>query len=431
MFGLKKKSSEQKLTLKLLSTDLVSEFDKKIKQQQDSSNLKGYRKGKAPKEVIEQLYGEQITGQVIYEGMTNAFYKKVSEEKISVVGQPALNPKTMDISKDVSFEVVFEIYPEFTLKKFSAIKFKKPKASISDKDINETIEKMQKRFGNLEKIEGCADNGKFSKIDFEGYMDGELFEGGASKDYLIEIGSNNMIPGFEEGIIGMKEGDEKEININFPDDYHAEDLKGKPVTFKIKVNEVLETNKPKLDKEFFTKTGIEVETLEDFKKDLQEKLQKDLEVTLKRKTKERVFDALETLNPVEIPSAMVSAEADNLRKAAAQQMGMDIEKISDTDLPLDGFTENATKRVRLGVILNKIIEDKELKSEDKLVKELIEERASGFKDPEQYKNWIFSNEEQLKNMESLALEEQVTEFLISEAKTEDENLSFEEAMTMS
>ena len=431
MFGLKKKSSEQKLTLKLLSTDLVSEFDKKIKQQQDSSNLKGYRKGKAPKEVIEQLYGEQITGQVIYEGMTNAFYKKVSEEKISVVGQPALNPKTMDISKDVSFEVVFEIYPEFTLKKFSAIKFKKPKASISDKDINETIEKMQKRFGNLEKIEGCADNGKFSKIDFEGYMDGEPFEGGASKDYLIEIGSNNMIPGFEEGIIGMKEGDEKEININFPDDYHAEDLKGKPVTFKIKVNEVLETNKPKLDKEFFTKTGIEVETLEDFKKDLQEKLQKDLEVTLKRKTKERVFDALETLNPVEIPSAMVSAEADNLRKAAAQQMGMDIEKISDTDLPLDGFTENATKRVRLGVILNKIIEDKELKSEDKLVKELIEERASGFKDPEQYKNWIFSNKEQLKNMESLALEEQVTEFLISEAKTEDENLSFEEAMTMS
>ncbi|MFL2753594.1 MAG: trigger factor [Gammaproteobacteria bacterium] len=431
MFGLKKKSSEQKLTLKLLSADLVSEFDKKIKQQQDSSNLKGYRKGKAPKEVIEQLYGEQITGQVIYEGMTNAFYKKVSEEKISVVGQPALNPKTMDISKDVSFEAVFEIYPEFTLKKFSAIKFKKPKASINDKDINETIEKMQKRFGNLEKIEGCADNGKFSKIDFEGYMDGELFEGGASKDYLIEIGSNNMIPGFEEGIIGMKEGDEKEININFPDDYHAEDLKGKPVTFKIKVNEVLETNKPKLDKEFFTKTGIEVETLEDFKKDLQEKLQKDLEVTLKRKTKERVFDALEALNPVEIPSAMVSAEADNLRKAAAQQMGMDIEKISETDLPLDGFTENATKRVRLGVILNKIIEDQELKSEDKLVKELIEERASGFKDPEQYKNWIFSNEEQLKNMESLALEEQVTEFLIREAKTEDENLSFEEAMTMS
>jgi trigger factor len=290
---------------------------------------------------------------------------------------------------------------------------------------------MQKRFGNLEKIEEASSKGKFSKIDFEGYMDGELFEGGASKDYLIEIGSNNMIPGFEDGIIGMKEGDEKEININFPDDYHAEDLKGKPVMFKIKVNEVLDTNLPELNKEFFEKVGIEVETIEDFKKDLEDKLQKDLDVTLKRKIKERVFDALETLNPIEIPAAMVSAEADNLRKAAAQQMGMDVSKITDTDLPLENFNENATKRVRLGVILNKIIEDKEMKSQDVMVKELIEERASGFKDPEQYKNWIYSSDEQLKNMESLALEEQVTEFLINEAKAEDENLSFEEVMTMS
>jgi trigger factor len=128
---------------------------------------------------------------------------------------------------------------------------------------------------------------------------------------------------------------------------------------------------------------------------------------------------------------MVSAEADNLRKAAAQQMGMDVSKITDADLPLENFNENATKRVRLGVILNKIIEDKEMKSQDEMVKELIEERASGFKDPEQYKNWIYSSEEQLKNMESLALEEQVTEFLINEAKAEDENLSFEEVMTMS
>jgi trigger factor len=240
-----------------------------------------------------------------------------------------------------------------------------------------------------------------------------------------------MIPGFEDGIIGMKEGDEKEININFPDDYHAEDLKGKPVMFKIKVNEVLDTNLPELNKEFFEKVGIEVETIEDFKKDLEDKLQKDLDVTLKRKIKERVFDALEILNPIEIPAAMVSAEADNLRKAAAQQMGMDVSKITDADLPLENFNENATKRVRLGVILNKIIEDKQMKSQDEMVKELIEERASGFKDPEQYKNWIYSSEEQLKNMESLALEEQVTEFLINEAKAEDENLNFEEVMTMS
>ena len=430
MFGINKKKTENKLTLKLDSSSLQEQYNKKIEEQQRSSNLKGYRKGKAPKDVIEQYYGDQITSQIIYEGMTNTFYKKISEDKISVVGQPQLNPLTMDIKKDIKFEAIYESYPEFTLKKFSSIKYKKPIASLLDADLDNSILQMQKRFGNLEKIDESVSDGKYAKIDFEGYLNEELFEGGAAKDYLIEIGSNNMIPGFEEGLIGLKVGDEKDLNINFPDDYHAEDLKGKPVKFKIKVNEVLETSLPELNKDFFSKIGIDVETKEEFKKDLKVKLEKDLEVSLKRKEKERLFDSLEKLNPIEIPSAMVMAESENLRKSAAQQMGMDISKIKDEELPLENFSENATKRVRLGVILNKIIEDNDLKSNPELVKELIEERSSGFKDPEQYKNWIYGNEEQLKNIESLALEEQVTDLLISQSKSEEENLSFEEVMTM-
>lgn len=430
MFGINKKKTENKLTLKLDSSSLQEQYNKKIEEQQRSSNLKGYRKGKAPKDVIEQYYGDQITSQIIYEGMTNTFYKKISEDKISVVGQPQLNPLTMDIKKDIKFEAIYESYPEFTLKKFSSIKYKKPIASLLDADLDNSILQMQKRFGNLEKIDESVSDGKYAKIDFEGYLNEELFEGGAAKDYLIEIGSNNMIPGFEEGLIGLKVGDEKDLNINFPDDYHAEDLKGKPVKFKIKVNEVLETSLPELNKDFFSKIGIDVETTEEFKKDLKVKLEKDLEVSLKRKEKERLFDSLEKLNPIEIPSAMVMAESENLRKSAAQQMGMDISKIKDEELPLENFSENATKRVRLGVILNKIIEDNDLKSNPELVKELIEERSSGFKDPEQYKNWIYGNEEQLKNIESLALEEQVTDLLISQSKSEEENLSFEEVMTM-
>ena len=430
MFGINKKKTENKLTLKLDSSSLQEQYNKKIEEQQRSSNLKGYRKGKAPKDVIEQYYSDQITSQIIYEGMTNTFYKKISEDKISVVGQPQLNPLTMDIKKDIKFEAIYESYPEFTLKKFSSIKYKKPIASLLDADLDNSILQMQKRFGNLEKIDESVSDGKYAKIDFEGYLNEELFEGGAAKDYLIEIGSNNMIPGFEEGLIGLKVGDEKDLNINFPDDYHAEDLKGKPVKFKIKVNEVLETSLPELNKDFFSKIGIDVETKEEFKKDLKVKLEKDLEVSLKRKEKERLFDSLEKLNPIEIPSAMVMAESENLRKSAAQQMGMDISKIKDEELPLENFSENATKRVRLGVILNKIIEDNDLKSNPELVKELIEERSSGFKDPEQYKNWIYGNEEQLKNIESLALEEQVTDLLISQSKSEEENLSFEEVMTM-
>ncbi len=431
MFGLNKKKTENKLSLKLESKLLQDQFNKKILQQQRDSNLKGYRKGKAPKDVIEQYYGEQITAQIIYEEMANTFYKKISEEKISVVGQPSLNPSSMDIKKDIKFDAIFEVYPEFSLKKFSTIKYKKPIATLEDSDLDKSILEMRKRFGNLEKVEEVVDDGLYAKVDFEGYLNDELFEGGAAKDYLIEIGSNNMIPGFEEGLKGLKVNEEKELNLSFPDDYHADDLKGKEVKFKVKINEVLQTLLPELNKDFFTKIGIDAETEEEFKTDLKGKLEKDLEVSLKRKIKERIFDSLEKLNPIEIPSAMVIAESENLRKAAVQQMGMDVSKIKDEEFPLENFKENATKRVRLGVILNKIIEDNDLKSDAEVVKSLIDERSSGFKDPEQYRNWIYGNEEQLKNIESLALEEQVTELLISQSKSEDENLSFEEVMTMS
>ena len=164
---------------------------------------------------------------------------------------------------------------------------------------------------------------------------------------------------------------------------------------------------------------------------MKKQLEKDLRITEKRKLKERIFDAVEAQNPIEIPSAMVLAEAQNLRNSAAQQMGMDPAKLKDEELPINTFEENATKRVRLGVILNKIIEERNIEKDDDLIKELIDERASGFKDPEQYKKWIFSSEEQLKNIESIALEEQVTELISSEAKCESEKLNFEEIMSMS
>ena len=431
MFGLGKKDKLQKLKFKILSKDLLQEYKIKLSKEQASSNLKGYRKGKAPLEVIEQYYGEQLRARVIYETMTNEFYKLITEKKISVVGQPAINPLSMDINKDINVEASYEVYPEFNLKKFSNLKIKKPTCDLSEEDIKTTITKMQKRFGKLEKIDKEISEGCFAKIDFEGFLENEKFEGGEAKDYLIEIGSKNMIPGFEDGLIGLKIGQKKDLNLKFPDDYHAENLKGKETLFKITVNEVLETQPAELNESFFEQAGIPSKSEEEFKDNLKKQLEKDLRITEKRKLKERIFDAVEAQNPIEIPSAMVLAEAQNLRNSAAQQMGMDPTKLKDEELPINTFEENATKRVRLGVILNKIIEERKIKKDDDLIKELIDERASGFKDPEQYKKWIFSSEEQLKNIESIALEEQVTELISSEAKCEYEKLNFEEIMSMS
>jgi len=431
MFGFGKKEKVKKLKFKILSSNMLEDFQKKLLKEQSTSDLKGYRKGKAPLDVIENIYGEQLKARVIYELMTNEFYKIVTEKKISVVGQPALNPLSMDIKKDINVEASYEVYPEFDLKKFSSLKIKKPECDLKEEDVISTIEKMQKRFGKLESVQKEISDGDFAKINFEGFLDNEKFEGGEAKDYLIEIGSKNMIPGFEEGLIGLKAGDKKDLNLNFPDDYHAENLKGKETLFKIEVNEVLNTQPAELNEEFYIQAGIPSNSEKEFRDNLKTQLEKDLKITQKRKLKERIFDAIEEQNTLEIPSAMVLAEAQNLRNSSAQQMGMDPTKLKDEELPLNTFEENATKRVKLGVILNKIIEERKIEKNDEVIKELIEERASGFKDPEQYKQWIFGNEDQLKNIESIALEEQVTELISSEAKCETEKLSFEEIMAMS
>ncbi len=431
MFGFGKKEKVKKLKFKMLSSNMLEDFQKKLLKEQSTSDLKGYRKGKAPLDVIENIYGEQLKARVIYELMTNEFYKIVTEKKISVVGQPALNPLSMDINKDINVEASYEVYPEFDLKKFSSLKIKKPECDLKEEDVNSTIEKMQKRFGKLESVQKIISDGDFAKINFEGFLENEKFEGGEAKDYLIEIGSKNMIPGFEEGLIGLKAGDKKDLNLNFPDDYHAENLKGKETLFKIEVNEVLNTQPAELNEEFYIQAGIPSNSEKEFRDNLKTQLEKDLKITQKRKLKERIFDAIEEQNTLEIPSAMVLAEAQNLRNSSAQQMGMDPTKLKDEELPLNTFEENATKRVKLGVILNKIIEERKIEKNDEVIKELIEERASGFKDPEQYKQWIFGNEDQLKNIESIALEEQVTELISSEAKCETEKLSFEEIMAMS
>ena len=431
MFGFGKKEKVKKLKFKILSSNMLEDFQKKLLKEQSTSDLKGYRKGKAPLDVIENIYGEQLKARVIYELMTNEFYKIVTEKKISVVGQPALNPLSMDIKKDINVEASYEVYPEFDLKKFSSLKIKKPECDLKEEDVISTIEKMQKRFGKLESVQKEISDGDFAKINFEGFLDNEKFEGGEAKDYLIEIGSKNMIPGFEEGLIGLKAGDKKDLNLNFPDDYHAENLKGKETLFKIEVNEVLNTQPAELNEEFYIQAGIPSNSEKEFRDNLKTQLEKDLKITQKRKLKERIFDAIEEQNTLEIPSAMVLAEAQNLRNSSAQQMGMDPAKLKDEELPLNTFEENATKRVKLGVILNKIIEERKIEKNDEVIKELIEERASGFKDPEQYKQWIFGNEDQLKNIESIALEEQVTELISSEAKCETEKLSFEEIMAMS
>ena len=426
----KKNNLEKKIKLNISSKDLESDFKKRLLAQQSSSDLKGFRKGKAPLDVIEKYYGDQIKQRLIMDKMGDIFYKKISEENIPVVGQPSFAPESFDIKKDIKFEVSYEIYPEFSLTKMGSLSFKKPVSKVTDQDIKKATDLVLKRYGKAEPIDEKSKEGNFVKIDFEGFLNDEKFEGGEAQDYSLELGSKTMIPGFEEQIIGMKAAESKDIEVTFPDDYQAENLKGQKVMFKIKMNEVSEVKLPNLDEEFFKSINMDVKTKAEFEKKIEEQLQTDLKTNLKTKTKQRIFDAFESSNQIDIPQSMIISEANNLRNNTAQQMGLDIGKLEEDQFPIDNFKENALKRVRLGVLINKLIEENNISVDNDTLKKEIEDKSKSFKDPEQYVNWIYGNEEQLKNIESLVLEDKVAEYLEEKSKVEEETLSFEEVVSM-
>ena len=426
----KKNNLEKNIKLNISSKDLESDFKKRLLAQQSSSDLKGFRKGKAPLDVIEKYYGDQIKQRLIMDKMGDIFYKKISEENIPVVGQPSFAPESFDIKKDIKFEVSYEIYPEFSLTKMGSLSFKKPVSKVTDQDIKKATDLVLKRYGKAEPIDEKSKEGNFVKIDFEGFLNGEKFEGGEAQDYSLELGSKTMIPGFEEQIIGMKAAESKDIEVTFPDDYQAENLKGQKVMFKIKMKEVSEVKLPNLDEEFFKSINMDVKTKAEFEKKIEEQLQTDLKTNLKTKTKQRIFDAFESSNQIDIPQSMIISEANNLRNNTAQQMGLDISKLEEDQFPIDNFKENALKRVRLGVLINKLIEENNISVDNDTLKKEIEDKSKSFKDPEQYVNWIYGNEEQLKDIESLVLEDKVAEYLEEKSKVEEEALSFEEVVSM-
>ena len=300
---------------------------------------------------------------------------------------------------------------------------------ISNDDLDKTITNLQKRMSQWEISNEISKNGDQVKISFVGKIDGEEFEGGTAEDFTVEIGSKSMIEGFEEGLIGLNAGDNKVLELTFPDDYGKSDLASKPVNFETTVKEVLSPKLPELDEDFFKSTGIESDNIESFKKEVKTKLEEDLTNILNGKIKQSLFDSLLQANDFEVPSSMIDSEVFNMKQDTARRMGMDPKDVNEDLFPNETFSEEATKRVKVGILLNKIIEDKELKPNADKVKEIIEERAKNYKDPQQVINYFYSDDEQLKNIESISLEEQVVEIIKSEAKSVDENISYEDCVS--
>lgn len=422
---------ERRLTVGVPAERVESEVNTRLKKAAKSVKLDGFRPGKVPMKVVKQRFGAGVRQEVVGEVMSQSFYEAVTQENLKPAGQPSIEPKTLEEGKDLEFVATFEVFPEIELTDMQGVAINRPQAEVTDADVDNMIEIFRKQQGGFEVAERAAAEGDKVNIDYAGTRDGEAFDGGSGEGTDLELGSGQMIPGFEDGVVGMSAGDEKTIDLSFPEDYHNEELKGAAVQFKITLNSVSEQVLAAMDEELFQKYGVEDGGEEQFRSEIGDNMRRELTNAVKTKVKSQVMDAvIEAHDGQEVPKALIEREIDAMRKQMFQQFGgagaqdLDLKSL----LPADMFQDQAERRVKLGLVLSEMIAKQELKADADKVEAAIKEIASTYQEPEQVVQWYYSNQEQLQGVESMVLEDQLVDALLDGATISDEECSYQDAI---
>lgn len=395
---MEKKKNIKEITIKIEGKEWEDAIDKAFKKASQKVNVAGFRKGKVPKDVFMKKYGVESLFFDASEYCIDSAYKKMLEDNkdLEVVAQPSVDIKSVD-EKYIEYVFTLTLKPEFKLGEYKNLNVKKEKISVKKEEIEEAINSMREQYKENIVKEGEVAKGDIAIIDFEGFKDGVAFEGGKGENYSLTIGSNTFIPGFEDQLIGMKVGEEKDINVTFPEDYHAEDLKGKPVVFKVKVNEIKEVKLPELDKDFFDDLGMEgIDTKEALEKQVKENIKTRKESQAEDKYIDALLDEISKNTEIEIPDNMVDEEAHRMVHQFADHIamqGISIDQFyqmtnSNEDELKDKYKEEALKRVKNRLIIEEIIKVEKIKVTEKEINERIDEIA---------KKYNMTKEEVLKN----------------------------------
>ncbi|MAR83914.1 MAG: trigger factor [Legionellales bacterium] len=407
---------KRRLTIKISEDQVSSAYQKKLNEVQKNIKIPGFRPGKVPHNVIEQRHGKDLVNETASELIDASFRDALTEHKLSPAAQPEIDSQTFEKNQPVEFSASFEVLPEITLTDLTGVSIDKAEVALSEEDETQALERMLKQHATWNEVDRAVQSGDQLTFDFEGSIDGTPFDGGKSEGFTLEVGSNQMIPGFEDQLIGFSVGDEKDITVTFPETYGVKDLAGKEAVFHIKAHKVCEPQLPEADDEFAKQLGVE-EGLDSLKEQLRTMLTREAERTLKNKLHSDVSEALLDKNAIEVPQALIDAEVDHLHQSARQQMAMQQGKqqLPDVELPKEPYIEEATKRVTLGLLLAEVIKTNELKLDQAKLQERMFEMFSQYPNPQQMLEYYQKNQQMRTQLESQVLEEQAIESLLEKA----------------
>mgnify|MGYP003669225355 FL=1 len=417
---------ERVLTISVPAARVDEKVSSEVAKTAKTIRIDGFRKGKVPVSVVKKRYGQGIRMDAVEQIMRDAYVEAIQKESIQPAGMPSIEPKNFAEGADLEFVVKIEVYPEVTLADNASIKVDRVVSDVTDADVDVMLETLRKQNAEWTAVERASADGDQVTIDFVGYLGDEAFEGGAAQAHKLVLGSNTMIPGFESGVLGAKAGEERTISVTFPDDYQAENLKGKEATFKITVSEVAEQILPELDDAFVEKFGLADATIDALRAEVRKNMERELNQAIKAKLKNALFDGLLSINEVEVPSALIDQEVDALRKQAASQFGG--EGFDASQLPAELFQDEAKKRAKLGLLISEVIKKDELKVDDDRVRAFLEDMAQAYQEPQQVIDFYLKNKEQMSQVQSAVLEEQVVDKLLESAQVTEVTLGYEDAI---
>ena len=422
---------ERKMTLTLPVGVIQSEVDTRLKKIARTVKMDGFRPGKVPMNVVTQRYGYSVHYEVMNDKVGEAFATAANEAKLRVAGMPKISEKEGAPEGELTFDAIFEVYPDVKIADLADAEVEKLSAEVTDGAIDKTLDilRKQRRSFAQRAQDAAAQDGDRVTVDFEGKIDGETFQGGKAEDFQFLVGEGQMLKEFEEATRGMKSGESKTFPLAFPADYHGKDVAGKQADFLVTVKKIESAHLPEINEQLAKSLGIADASVEGLRADIRKNLEREVKFRLLARNKQAVMDALVAKAELDLPKSSVQAEVDRMIEGARADLKQ--RGIKDADkapIPDDVFRPQAERRVRLGLVVAELVRANELRAKPEQLKAHIDELAASYEKPADVVRWYYSDNRRLAEVEAIVIENNVTDFVMGKAKITDKAMSFDELM---
>ena len=422
---------ERKITLTLPVGVIQSEVDARLKKLARTVKMDGFRPGKVPMNVVAQRYGYSVHYEVMNDKVGQAFSAAANEAKLRVAGQPRISEKEGASEGEMTFDAVFEVFPDVVFGDLTTAEVEKVSADVSDAAIDKTLDilRKQRRTFSQRAMDAAAQDGDRATIDFEGKVDGETFAGGKADDFQFLVGDGQMLKEFEDAVRGMKTGESKTFPLSFPADYHGQDVAGKQADFMVTVKKLEAAHLPEVNEALAKSLGIADASVEGLRSDIKKNLEREVKFRVLARNKVAVMDALVSKAELDLPNASVQDELERMITAARADLKQRGVKDADkAPIPDDIFRPQAEKRVRLGLVVAELVRSNNLQAKPEQLKAHIEELSASYEKPQDVVKWYFSDNRRMAEIEGVVIENNVTDYVLSKAKVIEKEVSFDELM---